>query len=508
MRRLPGVLALLLVAAATHAQVRESITVEVIEVPVYVWGADGTPVRGLKKEAFQLFVNGRPQAIDYFDAIDYGSRRAATTAAQPARDTRERRLYLLLFDLAYTPPGIIERAQKAADAAVVRSNPSTDYFAVATYTHTHGLRFVVPFMNDYVVVRRAIATLQPNEGGDPLGVAVASKRRKNWAEIEAKAQGIPLALSFGTGRDASSDDEAVEKVRGGLANQETSRQPLKDDVQRQFVGLGAAAARLAALEGQKHVVIFSVGFSPSLFRDLGPGFGEDPRLHSFMNEMLKAFRGAGVFLDSIDVVGNRDDDSAESLRRMARGTGGQLLHNTNDLAEAMRRLTDDQSVVYLLGFKRGEKQEGDIDVKVTGLPRGSQISFRPGYGKPQARGELDPLQLADIVINDIPQNGLSIKLEATPKEVTILFRPPEVVAQLVPEKPYMEAMLYVFDEHGGTALFQSRRLPFDAKKAPSAGVAGVREPLSLAPGKYVVKALLHVAGTGAVGFARTDLVVP
>src|SRR5689334_2300455 len=116
MRRLPGVLALLLVAAA-HAQVRESITVEVIEVPVYVWGADGTPVRGLKKEAFQLFVNGKPQAIDYFDAIDYGSHPAATAAAQPVRDTRERRLYLLLFDLAYTPPGIIERAQKAADAA-------------------------------------------------------------------------------------------------------------------------------------------------------------------------------------------------------------------------------------------------------------------------------------------------------------------------------------------------------------------------------------------------------
>jgi len=36
----------------------------------------------------------------------------------------------------------------------------------------------------------------------------------------------------------------------------------------------------------------------------------------------------------------------------------------------------------------------------------------------------------------------------------------------------------------------------------------VREPLSLAPGKYVVKALLHVAGTGAVGFARQELVVP
>ena len=83
-----------------------------------------------------------------------------------------------------------------------------------------------------------------------------------------------------------------------------------------------------------------------------------------------------------------------------------------------------------------------------------------------------------------------------------------MVAQLLPERPYVEAMLYVFDERGGTALFRSKRLPFDAKQAPKAGVTGVRESISLPPGRYVVKALLHVAGTQSVGFARGELVVP
>ena len=51
-------------AADAHAQVRESMTVEVVEVPVYITTADGQPIRGLTRDAFQLFVDGRPQPID------------------------------------------------------------------------------------------------------------------------------------------------------------------------------------------------------------------------------------------------------------------------------------------------------------------------------------------------------------------------------------------------------------------------------------------------------------
>jgi hypothetical protein len=67
---------------------------------------------------------------------------------------------------------------------------------------------------------------------------------------------------------------------------------------------------------------------------------------------------------------------------------------------------------------------------------------------------------------------------------------------------FLVPLLLLLDEHGGTAFFRSKRLPFDAKQAPKAGIAGVRESISLPPGRYVVKALLHVAGTPSVGFAQ------
>jgi VWFA-related protein len=504
--------AALLFASTVVAQVRESITVEVIEVPVYVTAADGTPLRGLKKEAFSLFVNGKPRAIDYFDEVDHdGGGGQALMPVPPSGEEgqarvpvlHERRLYLFLFDLAFTRPGLTERAQRAADAAVVRANPATDYFAVATFTRGGGVRFVVPFLNDYVAVRRAIATLQSNDVKDPLGVGLTSKQRQKWAVIEGRAQGQPLAIGFRTG-----DSYVDEIIAGSEVNQELARQIQRDDIQGQLAGLGGVASRLASLEGQKHVVIFSAGFDPHMFVNLGQGYSEDPQMHRYMREMVAAFRGAGAFLDSIDVVGNRPADASESLRRMAEPTGGETIRNMNDLAAAVTRLAASQKVVYLLGFRRGDAAEGDIDVKVGGIPRDARVSFRTGFGKPAVRGDLDPLQLADIVINDIPQNGLSLKLEATPKAVAILFRPSEVVAQLVPEKPWVEALLYVFDAHGGTALFTSKRLPFNAKRAPAAGVVGVRETIHLPPGRYTVKALMHVAGTGAVGFAKSELVVP
>src|SRR4029079_13399706 len=107
--------------------------------------------------------------------------------------------------------------------------------------------------------------------------------------------------------------------------------------------------------------------------------------------------------DSIDVVGNRSADASESLRRISEPTGGETITNRNDLAAAFTRLTASHDAVYLLGFRRGDATAGNMDVRVAALPHDARLSFRTGFGKPARQRDLDPLQLADIVINDIPQ---------------------------------------------------------------------------------------------------------
>src|SRR5438067_1368489 len=164
-------------------------------------------------------------------------------------------------------------------------------------------------VSESVTVRRAIATLETNDVKDPLGVGLTAKQRQRWAKIEGRAQGVPLAIGFRTG-----DDYVDEIIAGSEQNQQLSRQMLRDNVQREFAGLGDVASRLAAMGGQKQAVTFRAGLNPNLFVKPAGGYTEHRRIHRYFREMVEAFRGAGAFLDSIDVVGNRSTDASESLR--------------------------------------------------------------------------------------------------------------------------------------------------------------------------------------------------
>ena len=142
-----------------------------MDVPVYVLDAGGKPVRGLPREAFTLLIDGKPRPIEYFDVMDFG----VAQHAQAPRSERERRLYLLLFDLNFSTPARLVQAQKAAEKAIDQSNPATDLFSVATYSSSRGVFFVTPFLLDRVAIKRALLQLfAPAE--QPVAVKAAGSR--------------------------------------------------------------------------------------------------------------------------------------------------------------------------------------------------------------------------------------------------------------------------------------------------------------------------------------------
>src|SRR5439155_2350138 len=136
---------LLLAAFPLFAAHREVQNVEVVQVPVYVSTASGV-VTGLTRDNFELFVNGKPRQFDYFDVIDFAKIAPLATPAAPV-DPRQRRLYVLLFDLYYETPNNVHRAQRAAQELVAHAG-AADVFAVATYSSNRGVDVIVPFSRD------------------------------------------------------------------------------------------------------------------------------------------------------------------------------------------------------------------------------------------------------------------------------------------------------------------------------------------------------------------------
>jgi VWFA-related protein len=505
------------VALSAAGQVRESVNVEVVQVPVYVTTSAGAPVPNLTKDAFQLFVDGRPQPIEYFDAVDFASAPAGTHAIERTRT--ERRLYLLLFDLSFATPATIDRAQRAALQSVAHSNPATDFFSIATYSSNKGVYFVSPFVSDRVAIDRAIITLKSSEANDPLGVALASRERAQWLTVMEQGGAVDdvgdlSAMMTAAGRVGGGGSEIVDMLKGGQGNQDMLAMQSHRLIEYELEGLGQVAARFAALEGQKHLVIFTEGFDSTQVTDIKaknrpPNI--DAHLLDLVKKMHETFVSAGVTLDAVDIKGLRattNDLENDALYMLSRDTGGRVIVNRNNLVEAVDTLIQAQRIVYVLGFRQGDRKRGRISVRVNGLPRGAQVSYREGFGYTPQSNTIDSLQLADILLNDVPQSGVALKagvlMSPGKAEVAVSFARAEVVPQLLDKSPDVEILMYIFDEHGAAVASKARRINFTGPGRVNTGYVTLREAFDLPPGKYAAKVMLRITGTKSLGFVRRD----
>jgi VWFA-related protein len=500
------------VATAAFAQVQDSVTVQVVEVPVHVT-ANGAPVTGLTRENFQLYVNGKPQAIDYFDALDF-----AALSPEQARDPRQRRLYTLVFDLT-SSPNELQRAQHAA-LELLDKAAANHTFAVASLGYGP-MRMVVPFTRDRLAVRHGIRSLKVSLAGDPLHLGLTSTERGH--EI-----GRPNVL----------DDPRFDVNPGDL--------PFEYEaiVSEEITELGELAIRLSGMEGYKHVILLSPGFDSSILHGIHTprGMGDvrtgpmtnlrtldrrasmstlaqspNARLFTEMRYMTEKFAKAGVFLDAIDTAGLRPWQTLfdnESLYALTRDTGGSVIDRRNDLGNSLQLLIDRQRVLYVVGFvpPKNNRDINTINVKLVNAPRGSRATFRPSYSThAEPIDTADRLRLADIVTSDIPQNGVTTSASVEPAsggatvEMSIPGR--EMLAHAVGGYVGAEAMLYVFD--GPTVVsFKTKKLNIEVARAEEGLMSGtpvrVRETFELPPGKYAAKVLVRIDGSGELGFARSE----
>ena len=111
----------------------------------------------------------------------------------------------------------------------------------------------------------------------------------------------------------------------------------------------------------------------------------DPRGLAVFDENIVPAAGVGIGISANPTVGLVEDRARlnarnTSLRTLAEATDGIAVVDTNDLARGLRRIVDDLSSYYLLGYYSGGKLDGKFhSISVRVKRPGIQVRARRGY---------------------------------------------------------------------------------------------------------------------------------
>jgi VWFA-related protein len=547
--RTPAIIVVMfLVALAGVAQVGEKITVNVIEVPVTVVDRDGNAVRGLTAANFELYDDGVKRPITAFDAVDFAEETASAIA--PVNPVA-RRSFMLLFDLGFSSPTTLARAQEAARRFVHETVKPRDLVAVGSISPEHGFRLLTAFTTDRELVASALAEPASFRGNDPLQLANVTAVYDPKAGESAREGPAHPALGRIAGPSQGSEQQREMTAQIAKANEGFVRTRIEKEIE----GLGTLASTLRAVPGRKQIVFLSEGFDPKYVRgrDARESLGESRDLlmatsgqvwnidsdarygnsgsMKMLEEMSKTFRGSDVVLNAIDIEGVRVQNdmsggrisSNDGLFLLSRPTGGEVFHNDNKLSRDFERMLRRQEVVYVVAFQAPASKSGkfhSLDVRLVNVP-GAHASFRSGYYESGGETPMQrTLSNAEIIINDVPQSDVRLSAvsaafpaagERAQVPIIVEMDGAGLMKDVKGSNAVAEMYIYAFDQEGlvRDRLYQKMTLDL-AKVGERLRGGGVRYygTLSLPPGRYAVKTLVRVGENERRGFARTDVVVP
>ena len=440
MRHFLCLLSVLLLAAVPSAAQTFSDTADVIavEVPVQVL-RDGEPVRGLTAADFEVYEGNRKLPITGFEALDLNATPASDAPWKSAQGISARRHFLLLFDMGFSSPRGVDKAQGAARDMLGGLHPS-DLVAVAAYSPSMGPQLVLGFTTDRRQVEQALQTLgRPemfNRAADPLRLVLGTGGRGYQGDPQRELAEILEDLKTVTNEQDRRD--LIQEAKAAARNRSMGGAPFLEGTQAQIekaerraneravTAMARAFEDLArtvgGLYGRKYVVLFSEGFDSAVFGgtadvdqqlnmaqitqrgggtwgvDAEKRFGSTKATND-LETMLEEFRRADCVIQAVDVGGLREGagptaqwaGGRDSLFLLADSTGGELFENYNDLSAAMEKMLRRTSVTYLLALQpEGLKRDGsyhEIRVELKNAPKGTRLVHRPGYYAPRPFGQ-------------------------------------------------------------------------------------------------------------------------
>lgn len=507
-----------------------TLGVDDIEVDTRVTDKQGNFVRGLTQKDFQIFEDGKPQAISAFSVVDMPAPAAARPLkGQPAiqSDVASNaqpftgRLYVMLIDDLHTDPGQQQRARDAARRFVEQDLGPDDLMAVV---HTVGsLDATQPFTSNKAALLSAIGKTD----GASMGSATLNVERGESGYSVDQRQ---LA-------DANAAYDALRTLAGWLGQHVQNRRK----------------AILFVSEGVDYDVRKLVPNAAKIAEEnMSPG--SNVPIQEFAGAVLQAQQAAidaaranNVAIYGIDPQGGADkaatdieDDSAnaslsdevrlgqDSLRTVSGSTGGFAIVDSNNFNAGYRRIVAENSSYYVLAYyPRTEKHDGKfhrIEVRVDRPD--VTVTARQGYLAPKLQkatatgaSAASSMDLAQALNSPLPVSGLMMHVFAAPFEggpsssESVLIGAELRGADLaLTEGDQIQVGYVALDGDGRIRARHTSTVMLNAQSATRTRIAetGVRllNRLALPPGHYELRVAAYDEGSGRAGSVVDTLDVP
>src|SRR5437870_4073208 len=362
----------------THAQQPQPsqedivrVNTELVQTDVMVFAKDGKFVDGLKREQFELRVDGKPHDISFFERVASGSRNdeaqlaaargtgnSKPTSAVPVPLDRGRTVFFYLDDIHLSASSMTQ-ARALLKRFIDREMGQNDEAAIISATGQPG--FLQQLTGNKAVLRAAVErlTVRPVSSRDaerpPMTEYQAILVEQNDSDVLDFFIDALLRDNPGLPRQIAGD--MVRQRASAIAQQEAHFTTLS------LASLEGVVRSAAPLPGRKLLFLIS------------DGFFLDNRNSDSLNRMRVISSSAarsGVVIYSIDarglVVSVNDlasgapadptgrlqraaigeiNASQDGLNALARDTGGRAIFNTNALSDAVTAALKETSVYYL-----------------------------------------------------------------------------------------------------------------------------------------------------------------
>ncbi|MDQ2920613.1 MAG: VWA domain-containing protein [Acidobacteriota bacterium] len=543
---------------------------DLVQTDVMVFDKQGRFVPGLKREDFELRIDGKPKPIEFFEKVTAGSvneesQLAAARGSSARINTtkspasipldRGRPVFFYIDDLHLDLAGL-KSTQQLITQFIEKEMGQNDEAAITSASGTIG--FLQQLTHDKAVLRAALKRLSPR----PYSILdIESPPMTEYQAMLVESYDRDLTDYF--------VGETIRKNPG--VTREMAEQMVRNRARvllhqagyvtaNTLYGLEGLVRSAKELPGRKLVFFISGGFF------LGER-GSD--VTDKLRRITSAAARSGVVIYSMDargLVATLRDASSEAgfdlsgrlqraesgelfasqdgLNALAVDTGGRAVFNTNSLGPGLARALKETSTYYLLAWKpEREAQHASkfrrIEVKIASKPeltvqvrRGFfDVEPEPGVAglpkgkKPNAQGPAEnspAAELRKVTFAPYPNRGIPVSLSLsyanTPNKGTMLMAFMQVPNEFLSFGPangkqtaVVDVVGTVLNDKGKVGGAFNNRLTIEA---PSIGAAndgqnpGYGYALYLGPGLYQVRVGARDEKTGRSGSTYAWIDIP